>query len=80
VLARERVERGQVLFGVLEQLAHLRRDLLQALKHARDALLGRVGVLGVEDLSQRGSDQPALITAAVHDHVPGEVFIMQTSA
>ena len=34
VLARERVERGQVLFGFLEQLADLRRDRREALEHA----------------------------------------------
>jgi hypothetical protein len=30
-------------------------------------------VLGLEDLPEGGRDQAALVAAAVHDHVPGEV-------
>ena len=73
MLARERVERGQVFLRGLEQVADLRRDRREPLEHARDPLLGRRPVLGLEDLAQRGRDQPTLVSAAVHDHIPGEV-------
>jgi hypothetical protein len=73
VLAGQLVEGQEVLFGRFEQRADLRRHRLKTLQHAADALLGLLIALGLEDLSQRGGDQPALITAAVHDHVAGEV-------
>ena len=38
-----------------------------------DPLLGLLVALGVEDLSERGGDEPALVAAAVHDHVASEV-------
>ena len=38
-----------------------------------DAFAGLVAVLGVEDLSQRGGDQAALVAAAVREHVSDEV-------
>jgi hypothetical protein len=37
-------------------------------------------VLGVEHLAQGGGDEPALVAAAVVEHVSDEVHVMQTSA
>jgi len=73
MLARERVEGGQVLLGGLEQLADLRRDRAEPLQHAADALFGQLGALGLEDLFMGASDQAALIATAGQAHVAGEV-------
>jgi hypothetical protein len=73
VLGREAVEGEQVLFGVLEQLADLRRHGPEPLEHDSDSFLGLLVALGVEDLSERGGDQAALVAAAVHDHVASEM-------
>jgi hypothetical protein len=73
VLAGKRVERDRVLLGVLEQPADLRGDLVQAGDHVRDPLSGLLLVIGVERLTQRGGDQPALVAAAVVEHVADEV-------
>jgi hypothetical protein len=54
VLAWESVEGDQVLFGVLEQLADLRRQRRQTLDHVTDALSSLVVVFGVEHLAQGG--------------------------
>ena len=79
MLARQQVERDQVLLGVLEQPVDLRRDGLQALQDMPDALASLGAVLGVEHFAQRGGDQPALIAAAVGEHVSDEVHVMGTS-
>ena len=71
--AGKRVEGDQVLLGVLEQPADLRRDRLQALEDVADALAGLVAVFGVEHFPQRGGDQAALVAAAVGEHVSDEV-------
>ena len=73
MLGREPVERQQVFLGVFEQLAHLRRQALEALEHACDTLLGLPVALGVEDLPQGGGDQSSLLTTAVHHHVASEM-------
>jgi hypothetical protein len=80
VLWREQVERDQIFLGVLEQPADLRGDRLKAGDHVTDPLARLLLVLGVEHLSQRGSDQAALVTTAVVVHVSDEVHVMQTSA
>ena len=73
MLACQQVEGDQVLLGLFEQPADLRRDRLEALEHVPDPL-ARVGlVFGVEHLAQGGGDQPALIAAAVGEHVSDEV-------
>ena len=51
----------------LEQLADLRRHGAEPLEHVRDALLGVLVALSVEDLAERRRDQLALVAAAVHD-------------
>jgi hypothetical protein len=80
VLAREQVEGDQVLLGVFEQPADLRRDRLKPGDHVPDPL-PRLGlVLGVEYLPEGGGDETALVTAAVVEHVSDEVHLMQTSA
>ncbi len=65
VLARECVERDQVLLGVLEQPADLRAERLEAREDMAESFAGLVAVFGVEHFSQRGGDQAALIAAAV---------------
>jgi hypothetical protein len=79
MLWREQIERDEVLLGVLEQPADLRRDRLKPGDHVPDPLARLVLILGVEHFSQCGGDQTALVTAAVVEHVPDEVHLMGTS-
>ena len=73
MLARQQIERGEVLLGVLQERADLRRDRGQALQDMSGAVAGVGGVLGVEHLSEGGGDQAALVAAAVGEHVSDEV-------
>ena len=63
MLGPEAVEGDQVLFGGLEQLAYLRRDAGEPLEHVSDALLGLLVAFGVEDLPERGGEEPAMVAA-----------------
>ncbi len=69
----EGVEGEQVLFGVLEQRGDLRRRRGKAVDHLADPLAGLLARVGVEDLAQRGGDEPALRGTAVLMHVADEV-------
>jgi hypothetical protein len=73
VLGREQIESDQVSFGRLEQIADLRCGGLQAFQDMPDSLTSRGLVFGVEDLSEGGGDEAALVAAAVGEHVADEV-------
>ena len=73
VLGGQVVEGDEVLLGLLQEPAHLRSDRGEALEHVPDALASLGVVFGVEDLSERGGDQAALVAAAVGQHVSDEV-------
>jgi hypothetical protein len=73
VLGRERHEREQVFLSLLEQLADLRRDRLQAGQNVGQPAAGLSAVGGVEDLPERGGHQATLGGTAVAVHVSDEV-------
>ena len=52
---------------------HLRRHVGEPLEHVGDTLPRVVAAVGVEDVSQCGGDEVALVATGVHDRVPQEV-------
>ena len=73
MLGRQQVEGDEILLGLLEQPADLRRDSAEALEDVPDPLAGVGLIFGIEHLPQRSGDQAALIAAAVREHVSDEV-------
>jgi hypothetical protein len=65
VLGGEGVEGDEVLVGVLQEPADLRRDRRQAFQDVPEPFAGVVAVFGVEHLAQGGGDETALVAAAV---------------